>query len=76
MQTISVTLALEAQTAQIYADIPHQEQEKLQQIFNVLVNEHNQLPNLLGLIMDAISLRAEQRGLTPEILEQLLKDAH
>jgi hypothetical protein len=74
MHTIPVTLELEERAAQVYAHIHKNEREKLQQLFSLLVFEHNKLPDFLGLLMDTISLRAQQRGLTPTILEELLKD--
>jgi hypothetical protein len=74
MHTIPVTLELEENAARVYAHIPRNEREKLQQFFSLLIFEHNKLPDFLGLLMDTISLRAQQRGLTPETLEELLKD--
>ena len=72
MHTIPITLELEEKAAEVYQHIPDAEREKLQQFLSLLLTERNQLPDFLELLMDTISLRAQQRGLTPEILEQLV----
>lgn len=74
MRTISITLELEENAARVYAHLPKNECDQLQQIFSLLVVEHKQLPDFLELLMDTISLRAQQRGLTPMILEELLQN--
>ncbi len=72
--TVPITLEIEAKAANMYQNISSGEKRKLQYLFSLLVNEHKQLPNFLELLMDTISLHAQQRGLTPEILNQLLED--
>lgn len=74
MHTIPVTVELEEKVAHVYQHISNNEREKVHNLFSLLLSEHQQLPDFLALLMDAISLRAQQRGMTPEILEQLLKD--
>ena len=72
--TVPITLEIEPKTANLYQNISSDERKKLQYLFSLLVNEHKHLPNFLELLMDTISLHAQQRGLTPGILNQLLED--
>jgi hypothetical protein len=74
MHTIPITLELEENAAQAYQHIPQNEREKLQQLFSLLIIDHQNLPDFLELLMDTISVRAQQKGLTPAILEELLRD--
>jgi hypothetical protein len=63
-----VALELDSQSVETYQKISHDDREKIQRFVQFLLNEPKMLPNL----MDIISARAQQRGLTPEIFEQLL----
>lgn len=74
MHTIPITLELEESAAQAYQHIPQHEREKLQQFFSLLIFDHQNLPDFLELLMDTISVRAQQKGLTSAILEELLRD--
>lgn len=67
-----VALELDSQSVETYQKISHDDREKIQRFVQFLLNEPKMLPNFLSVLMDTISVRAQQRGLTPEILEQLL----
>ncbi len=63
-----ITLEVDSQSVKNYQNISLDDREKIQRFVQFLLNEPKMLPNL----MDIISVRAQQRGLTPEILEELL----
>lgn len=71
---IPIILELDSQSAEIYQNISVDEQQKIQCFVQFLLSESKMLPDFLSLLMDAISDRAQQRGLTPEILEQLINN--
>ena len=68
-----ITLPLDAATATVYNTASSEDQRKIQLLFRVLLREYTAPSNVsLRELMDDISAKAEARGLTPEILEQLL----
>ena len=75
MTDTTITLPLDAATAAAYTTASSDDQRKIQLLFQLLVREYTAPANLsLRELMDDISIKAEARGLTPEILEQLLHD--
>nr|VFJ47618.1 MAG: hypothetical protein BECKFM1743A_GA0114220_100499 [Candidatus Kentron sp. FM]VFJ52378.1 MAG: hypothetical protein BECKFM1743C_GA0114222_101086 [Candidatus Kentron sp. FM]VFK07715.1 MAG: hypothetical protein BECKFM1743B_GA0114221_100499 [Candidatus Kentron sp. FM] len=74
MHTQPITLQLDENAASIYQRISNTERDKISHLFSLLINHRQQLPDFLSLLMDTISLRARQRGLTEEKLEELLRD--
>nr|VFJ42721.1 MAG: hypothetical protein BECKDK2373C_GA0170839_100216 [Candidatus Kentron sp. DK]VFJ47024.1 MAG: hypothetical protein BECKDK2373B_GA0170837_10159 [Candidatus Kentron sp. DK] len=74
MHTQSVILPLNEDAAKVYQGISVSEREKIHHVLKLLLSRHRLLPDFLSLLMDAISLRARQRGLTEEKREELLRD--
>lgn len=72
MNTTTIMLPLDAETARLYAEAPAELQKKLQLLLGLWLRELAVSPRALEEIMDEISQRAQARGLTPEILESLL----
>ncbi|MCS7309616.1 MAG: hypothetical protein NZ741_05300 [Armatimonadetes bacterium] len=68
----TVTIAVDADTAQLLAEAPAEVQQKLRFLLSLWVREFVVSPRPLQVIMDEISQRAEARGLTPQILESIL----
>jgi Tfp pilus assembly protein PilO len=69
----TITLEVDDETAQAFQSILPDQQEKLQELFSLLL--HQMIGDrTLQDIMDDISQKARDRGLTPEILEDLLSD--
>lgn len=75
MQTETIALEVETNIARIYNDAPKQDKEKLQALFGVWLKEYSESDVAsLKATMDEISRNAESRGLTPEILDELLAE--
>lgn len=71
MNTV-ITLPLDADTARLYSQAPADLRRKFQLLLNLWLRDLIVSPRPLQVIMDEISQKAQERGLTPEILESLL----
>lgn len=70
-----ITIPIDAETARVYLTASPEDQKKIQLLLRLRLRELTELPRgSLGDLMDDIGARAEARGLTPEILETLLRD--
>ena len=71
-----ITISVDADLAEIYYSASESERRKLDLIINLrlrnVVNQGQGRPLLE--IMDDISRKAQQRGLTPEILQSILDE--
>ena len=75
MADTTITVTLDEATAEAYSLATPTDQVKLQLLFRLLLREYATATSLpLSQLMDTISEEAEQCGLTPAILEQLLRD--
>ncbi|MGY2765975.1 hypothetical protein [Thermostichus sp. MS-CIW-26] len=71
MNTV-ITIPLDADTARLYSQIPADLQRKFQLLLNLWLRDLIVPPRPLQVVTDEISQKAQERGLTPEILESLL----
>ncbi|MCK8600696.1 hypothetical protein [Desulfoferrobacter suflitae] len=70
-----ITIPVDVETASAYRTASPDDQKKIQLLLRLRLRELAELPkNSLVEIMDDIGAKAEERGLTPEILEALLHD--
>ncbi len=74
MELETITIPLDTETARIYNGASEEDQRKIQLLMKLFLRDFVGLARSLNEIMDEIGQKAEERGLTPEILEQLLKD--
>jgi HEPN domain-containing protein len=75
MADTTITIALDEATAEAYHMASTIEQQKMQLLLRVLLREFATSSTLsLRELMDDIGEKAVARGLTPDILEQLLHD--
>ena len=75
MLTESISLQVESDVARYYNDAPQTDKQKLQALFGSWLKYYAESDvDSLKRTMDEISLNAQERGLTPEILESLLAD--
>ena len=74
MQTEWITLQLEAEAAQAYRSAPPEKRRKLELLLGMQLLEFAQGKPTLEQVMREISQNARERGLTPEILDDLLND--
>ncbi len=73
MTIATITIPLDADTARIYSGASAEDQRKLRLLLSLWLREFVISPTPLKVIMDEISEKAQARGLTPEILESLLR---
>ncbi len=70
-----ITIPVDADTARAYQAASADDQKKMQVLLRLRLRELTTTPSVsLRKLMDEIGAEAEARGLTPEILETLLRD--
>jgi hypothetical protein len=74
MTVATIQIKVGEKTAQLYKKAAKEDQEKIQLLLSLWVSEFENSDILLIDLMDDVSEKAQTRGLTPEILEALLKD--
>jgi hypothetical protein len=75
MTTATMSIPVDADTAQAFAKASAEDRRKLQLLLGLRLRELTSAPGRpLKTIMDEIGARAEARGMTPEVLESLLHD--
>jgi hypothetical protein len=75
MATATISLEVDADTAQAFSAASAEDRRKLQLLLHLRLRELTARPTRpLKEVMDEIGRNAEARGLTPEILEALLRD--
>lgn len=68
----TITIPLDADIARLYSQAPADLRKKFQLLLNIWLRDFIVSLRSLQVIMDEISQKAQERGLTPEILESLL----
>jgi hypothetical protein len=75
MATSLISIEVDEDTANAYSEASEEEQRKPQILLNLRLKEIvNEPRKSLKQVMDEIGAEAQARGLTPEILESLLRD--
>lgn len=75
MSTSTISIEVDSDVAQAYATAPDEQKRKLQLLLSLRLRELvNGPPKSLQDVMDEMGTEAERRGLTPEILDELLDD--
>jgi hypothetical protein len=75
MATATISIEVDAETARAFREAPPEEQRKLQLLLGLRLRELTaRSARPLKEVMDEIGAQAESRGLTPELLESLLRD--
>ena len=74
METKAITIHVDAETARIYESVSDEERHKLDVLLNLKLREVTRQKRSLKEVMDDISRKAQERGLTPEILDSILKE--
>jgi len=74
MVTEPITLQIEVDAARAFRSASADEQEKLQTLMSVLLKQYAKTDTTsLKKTMDEIGRRAQEKGLTPELLDSILK---
>ncbi len=72
----SITIPLDPQTARAYESASPEEKRKIQALLSLWLRELAAGENLsLQQVLDEVGSKAKARGLTPEVLDSLLKGA-
>jgi hypothetical protein len=75
MAKTTIAIPVDATTAQIYLTASPADRQKMQMLLRLRLRELTEMPHQsLSEVMDQIGAQAKERGLTPEILEDLLRD--
>jgi hypothetical protein len=76
MPNPTITIPLDPQTASAYDSAAPEEKRKIQALLSLWVRElaAGQYPSLQE-VLDEVGRKAKARGLTPEVLDSLLKGA-
>lgn len=75
MDAATIALQVDADTARAFAAASAEDRRKLQLLLRLRLRELTAHPaRLLQEVMDDIGRHAEAQGLTPEVLESLLRD--
>lgn len=76
MAAKTISIPLDAVTAEAYDAAPAKEKKKMEALVSLWLRElATGGPATLAQVLDEVARKARERGLTPELLESLLKDA-
>ena len=70
----TVNIPLDDETAKIYRKAPLADKKKMQLLLSLWLREFEKPSVTLDQLMDDIDRKAQDRGLTPEILDSILND--
>ena len=74
MQTRSITIRVSSEAARTYRAATAGERRKLDALLSLKLSEIARRPSSLEQVMREVSGKAQERGLTPEILDELLDE--
>jgi len=74
MKTATITIRLDAEAVRAFRAVPAQERKKLEALLSVWLLEATRTGESLTDIMRETSRNAQKRGLTPAILESMLRE--
>jgi hypothetical protein len=74
MTTVPITLNLDAEAARLFTSASSEQQQKLEVLVSLLLVDMATSSSSLRAVMDTISVRARERGVTEEQLQRLLED--
>ncbi len=74
MQTEEITIRVDAEAARAYRAASEQERRKLDLLLSLRLRDALQPSGSLADLMRQLSRKAQERGLTPEVLESILHE--
>jgi len=75
MLTEEITIRVDVDAAKAYRQASEQDRRKLDLLLSLRLHDAMQSTRSLKEVIDNISAKAQERGLTPEILESILRDS-
>ena len=75
MATVPITIQVDAEAARVYTEASPEDRMRIQMLLSLHLQDFiTNPPRPLGEVIDEISKRVAERGLTPETLELILRD--
>jgi hypothetical protein len=74
METRPITIHVNVEAARVFETLPEEERHKLEVLLSLKLSEITRQKRSLEAVMMEISDNAQNRGLTPEILDSLLHE--
>lgn len=74
METKFITVRVNALAAQILEAAPEEQKRKMEALLSLKLTQATREKRKLEEVMSEISQKAQERGLTPEILESILNE--
>lgn len=74
MATKSITISVDVEAARVYESAPADQRRKMDALLSLRLSEVAHAAKPLEEVMREISRKAQERGLTAEILESLLNE--
>ncbi len=74
METKEITIRVNAEFAHVFETVSEEERRKMEALLSLKLGEVMRQKQPLEEIMSEISRKAQERGLTPEILDSLLNE--
>ena len=74
METKAIQIRVSLEAAQAYETASEEKQRKLDALLSLKLSEVGGTKRPLEVIMSEISRKAQERGMTPEILESILNE--
>ncbi len=74
METKLITVRVNMEAARIFEKAPEAEKRKIEALLSLKLTEATRKKRTLEEVMSDISQKAQERGLTPEILESILNE--
>ncbi|MCP3962054.1 MAG: hypothetical protein GY719_29785 [bacterium] len=75
MRAQNITIRVSPEAARAYKGAPAEERRKLDALLSLKLSEVARKPRPLEKVMGEISRKAQERGMTPEILDELLNES-
>ncbi len=74
MTTETITLEIDSEAARLFDSASAEDREKLKVLLGVWLKEYVRADATLKEVMNELGRSAQERGLTPEILESILEE--
>jgi hypothetical protein len=74
MRTQEITIRVDPEAASVYLGASEEERRKLDLLLSLRLHDVSRPGESLEQVMREIGRRAQERGLTPEILESMFRD--
>lgn len=74
METEQITIQVDAEAAHAFKSASEKDRRKLEALLSVRLREVTRTRESLKAVINEISQKAEERGLTPEVLKAMLNE--